>query len=67
MTNEQIDRTLVINFTKDRQGNPLAIVKNFPGLDAEFYADGLRKMAAELTRAADQLDGIEGAQHETNI
>jgi hypothetical protein len=53
------DRTLVIKSTKDRHGKPLATVENFPVLDAEMYADVLRKMEMDLMDAADRLDRME--------
>lgn len=46
---------LDIDFIKDRNKNGLAIVKNFPGLDAEMSEKDLRAMAVQLNRAADQL------------
>jgi hypothetical protein len=56
------NRTLNIEITRDRQAKPLAIVKNFPGLDAEMYSDSLRKMAAQLIQAADDLDAVNSEQ-----
>jgi hypothetical protein len=56
------NRTLNIEITRDRHAKPLAIVKNFPGLDAEMYSDNLRKMAAQLIQAADDLDAINSEQ-----
>jgi hypothetical protein len=56
------NRTLNIEITRDRHAKPLAIVKNFPGLDAEMYSDNLRKMAAQLIQAADDLDALNSEQ-----
>lgn len=56
------NRTLNIEITRDRHNKPLAIVKNFPGLDAEMYSDNLRKMAAQLIQAADDLDALNSEQ-----
>jgi len=50
--------TLHIDIIRDRHAKPLAIVKNFPGLDAEMYSDSLRKMADQLIQAADDLDAL---------
>lgn len=56
------NRTLHIDLIRDRHDKPLAIVKNFPGLDAEMYSDNLRKMAAQLNQAADDLDALNSEQ-----
>lgn len=56
------NRTLHIDLIRDRHDKPLAIVKNFPGLDAEMYSDNLRKMAAQLIQAADDLDALNSEQ-----
>ncbi|MBF6649512.1 hypothetical protein [Methylobacter sp. BlB1] len=53
------NRTLHIDLIRDRHFKPLAIIKNFPGLDAEIYPDSLRKMATQLNQAADDLDALE--------
>lgn len=52
------NRTLHIDIIRDRHTKPLAIVKNFPGLDAEMYSDQIRKMAGQLNQAADDLDAL---------
>jgi len=51
--------TLIVKHTRDRHGNPLAVVKNMPGDDAEFSAAQLRKLAAALVQIAEVCD--EGA------
>jgi hypothetical protein len=56
------NRTLHIEIIRDRHAKPLAIVKNFPGLDAEMYSDSLRKMAAQLIQAADDLEALNSEQ-----
>jgi hypothetical protein len=56
------NRSLRIDITRDRHHKPLAIVKNLPGLDAEMYSDNLRKLAAELTQAADDMDALNSEQ-----
>jgi|GEM_PF-1578547 len=56
------NRSLHIDIIRDRHAKPLAIVKNFPGLDAEMYSDNLRKMAAQLIQAADDLDALNSEQ-----
>jgi hypothetical protein len=56
------NRPLHIDIIRDRHDKPLAIVKNFPGLDAEMYPDSLRRMAAELIQAADDLDALNSEQ-----
>jgi hypothetical protein len=56
------NRTLHIDIIRDRHGKSLATVKNFPGLDAEMYSDSLRKMAAQLVQAADELDALDSEQ-----
>ncbi|MBF6648954.1 hypothetical protein [Methylobacter sp. BlB1] len=59
------NRSLHIEITSDRRAKPLAIVKNFPGLDAEMYSDNLRKMAAQLIQAADDMDALNSEQPQT--
>lgn len=56
------NRALHIDIIRDRHAKPLAIVKNFPGLDAEMYSDNLRKMATQLIQAADDLDAVNSEQ-----
>ena len=56
------NRSLHIEITSDRHAKPLAIVKNFPGLDAEMYSDSLRKMVEELIQAADDMDAVNSGQ-----
>lgn len=51
---------LLFKFETARNGKPLVIVKNFPGLDAELYADELLTMAQELTWAANQAKERDG-------
>lgn len=46
---------LDIEFITGRDERLLAIVKNFPGLDAEMSEQNLRSMAAQLILAADKL------------
>lgn len=51
-----MNRTLIVKHTRDRHGNPLAVVKNMPGDDAEFSAAQLRKLAAALVQIAEVCD-----------
>ena len=46
---------LNIEFIQGSKERPLAVVKNFPGLDAEMNEQDLRSMAAQLILAADKL------------
>jgi hypothetical protein len=61
------NRTLHIDIIRDRHTKPLAIVKNFPGLDAEMYSDQLRKMADQLNHAADDLDALKNSEQSKAI
>lgn len=56
MTNPTDDRALKFEYTKDRRGNPLVIVQNFPGLGAEMTPKQLIQMSRELAAAAKQAE-----------
>jgi len=47
---------LQIRFAKDREGKPLAIVENFPGLGAELRPEELKKLARQLLAAARRFE-----------
>lgn len=49
-------KQLHVQLTKDRHGNPLAIVENLPGLDAEMTPDSMRSLARALIMAAEYCD-----------
>ena len=51
-----MDATLKLIFTQDRDGKPLATVRNFPGLDADLYPRQLRALAGALLTAADECE-----------
>lgn len=55
-----MDKTLVVRMTKDRHGQPLAEVRNFPGLSADMYPEQMRAMAKALLAAADDCEAQEG-------
>ena len=52
---EQLSKNLRIEFHQNVKGKEIAIVENFPGLDAELSEHELRTMAAQLLKAADDL------------
>lgn len=47
-----MDKALKIQLTQDRHQKPLAVVRNFPGGDAEMSPIQLRAMAEALNKAA---------------
>ena len=49
---------LIVDFSQTRNGEKIAIVKNFPGLFAEMNEIELRAIAHELTIAADKLHNL---------
>lgn len=49
-------RTLQVEMSQTADQKPLAVVKNFPGLDAEMTPDELRTMAQWLIDAADECE-----------
>lgn len=52
---EQQEKRLHIDLRLGREEKYLAVVKNFPGLDAEMSEFELRRMASELVAAADKI------------
>ncbi|WP_367154679.1 hypothetical protein [Methylomonas sp. HYX-M1] len=46
-------KQLNVRLTQDRNKKPLAVVENFPGLDAEMTPAQLRSLAKALMNAAD--------------
>jgi len=53
-----MDTTLNVYHTITRHGAPLAVVKNFPGLDAELRPEQLRRLAQALMLAADECEQL---------
>jgi hypothetical protein len=53
-----MDNTLTITHTRTADGKPLAVVKNFRGLDAELRPAQLRGMAQALLLAADECEQL---------
>lgn len=53
-----MDMTLQITHTRTGAGKPLAVVKNFPGLDAELRPAQLRSLAQALLLAADECEQL---------
>jgi hypothetical protein len=51
-----MDQHLQIKHTKDRHGEPLAVVHNLPGLFAELNADQLRRLATALVWTAEECE-----------
>lgn len=47
---------LRVKFSEDRNGRPLAVVENFPGLNAEMTPKQLRAMADALHMVADECE-----------
>lgn len=47
-----MDTTLQVKFTRDRNGSPLAIIRNLPGADAELTPPQMRALAMTLMEAA---------------
>lgn len=50
------ERELTVVLTKDRHGEPLAVVRNLPGLDAEMTPSQMRFLAEALLVAADECE-----------
>lgn len=53
-----MDTTLHITHTRCRHGKALAVVKNFPGLDAKLRPELLRSLAQALLLAADECEQL---------
>lgn len=53
-----MDPMLIIRHTEDRHRQPLAIVRNLPGLDAELRPAQLRDLGNALLRAADDCERL---------
>lgn len=51
-----MNRTLIVKHTKDRHGEPLAVVHNLPGDGAEMSPAQLRRLARGLEAIADECD-----------
>lgn len=49
-----------IRITKDRHGNPLLVVADFPGLDAELTPSAARLIATDLLAAASAAENESG-------
>lgn len=62
MTTPANDKALRFEYTKDRHGNPLVIVENFPGLGAEMTPKQLIQMSRELAAAAKQAERALGLE-----
>ncbi len=52
----QYENDITVRFVKDRHGKPMLVVKDFPGLMADFSISGLRSLAAALNAAADEAE-----------
>lgn len=47
---------LRVSFCEDRHGHPMVVVRNFPGLEAEFSPKQLRSLADALVMVADEAE-----------
>lgn len=51
-------KSITVKHTVDRQQRPLAVVGDFPGLDAELSPAQLRALSAALAAAADECEAL---------
>ncbi len=49
-------KELKVTFTRSYKGEPLAVVHNMPGLDAEMFPAHMRAVAAALQQAAAECE-----------
>lgn len=60
--------TLIVSHIRDRLGEPLCIVRNLPGLDAERRPEQLEALARQLVCAArDAQSGATGERQYPNL